>query len=789
MRIVVSVWIADNGRTPAQKKSRGSKESGRIKNFFREMRESPGNTIASALSVSAGGTMLRENIRVRLALAACTALFAGAWSAAEGGYEYVDLFGAVFSLLLTPVVTYLFYAVGERKMRYSPIREIAVYFCAAVVTLALTTLSHGGITGLDASVLGISRKHVFDWGVLFAFAAAVITSTEYGVHRGALLGLACGLVMQPVYAPSYAIAALVAGSFAGFSTVFAVLAAGALASAWAVYVAGLTGMTDLFAPIFTACAALIPVFRFHVLRLPDSLFGTELYGQRTRRKNTDAAMAEVTASNLKNRIHALSDGMQSLSDVLGGMAQRLTKPVRADYEEITRTAFDTYCHTCRSRERCHEAKKSKTEPVIRQMTEQLVREGAVHADIVPSSMAASCWNMGRILDEINLAVGKKIAEGKRGDKLSVSAADYGLAGELMRQAAKAEAAEAEPDERLSAKLRRVLSYHNFGAASVTVYGERQKHIFVSDVDLTATRMGGEDIRKLFESLVGLPLSAPEFSLDGAVLSMKMRSVPRFGCTAGMYSCAASQVQKYWQKVRNCGADSQADPDADEIAETESCEAEESAGAEISITDEEPDGVCGDGIVSFETGGKQYMILSDGMGSGREAAVTSSVVISLLERLIRAGADMESALKMLNGIVRCTGRECSATVDIAQIDLVTGEARFVKSGAAPSFILRDGSIFRLQSKTVPIGIIRALDAEMITFTVEEGDTVVMVSDGAARSYDEAPWLLDLMTDDHTVLFGDERSAAVTIVSEAALRGSTDDITAGIMRIRAGRKESA
>lgn len=143
--------------------------------------------------------------------------------------------------------------------------------------------------------------------------------------------------------------------------------------------------------------------------------------------------------------------------------------------------------------------------------------------------------------------------------------------------------------------------------------------------------------------------------------------------------------------------------------------------------------------------------------------------------------MECALKLLNRIVRSAGRECSATVDIAEIDLVTGEARFIKSGAAPSFVLRDGSIFRLQSKTVPIGIIRALDAEMIKFDVQPGDTVVMVSDGVARSYDEVPWLLDMMSTDETVLAGDERRAAMAVVSEAAIRGSTDDITAGVVRI--------
>jgi serine phosphatase RsbU (regulator of sigma subunit) len=285
-------------------------------------------------------------------------------------------------------------------------------------------------------------------------------------------------------------------------------------------------------------------------------------------------------------------------------------------------------------------------------------------------------------------------------------------------------------------------------------------------------MGGDEIRQLFESITKTPLSQPEFGLDGAVLSMRMHSIPAYSCKAGTFSCAASGVHRYCSEKRSMGADCTGDP------------AEQNSGAEeirVDITDEEPGDVCGDGITSFEADGRFYMILSDGMGSGKEAALTSGIVVTLLTRLIQAGAELETALKMMNQIVRTAERECSATVDIAEIDLVTGEAKFIKSGAAPSFVLRNGSIFRLQSKTVPIGIMRALDAEMIRFDIEAGDTVVMVSDGAARSYDEAPWLLDLMTNDANVLRGDERTGAMTIVSEAALRGATDDITAGVVRV--------
>ena len=142
--------------------------------------------------------------------------------------------------------------------------------------------------------------------------------------------------------------------------------------------------------------------------------------------------------------------------------------------------------------------------------------------------------------------------------------------------------------------------------------------------------------------------------------------------------------------------------------------------------------------------------------------------------------MDTALKMLNSMMRVREGECSATVDLMELDLINGRARFVKSGAAPSFVLRRGRLFRLQSKTVPIGIVRALDAEMIKFETEPGDTVIMLSDGVARSFEDCPWLFDLLCDPNEWLEDPERMAR-KIVKCAIQNGGDDDITAGVVYI--------
>lgn len=762
-------------------------------------------------------TMLRESIGVRMSLASCTALFVGTWSVVRGGFSYYDLLGTIVSILLTPLLVYFLYAATERRMRTSPMRELGLYVTCAALTHVLQSLLGGA----------------FSAGIAFAFAASVVTAVEYGLYRGVLLGISCGTVLDVRLLPCFALSAVMATLFRGHagvrtsaavgrgtsSPVLGILAAGATSAAWAVYAAGFDGVVTVLAPIVTACAVLAPLYSCGAMRriLPENVFGTE-----SRRTTSEVAMAYRARDGMDRRLTELSECLTSVSAVLEGMSERLSRPGRDELYGICETSFGSYCRGCALRGRCGEARFSKLGAVIEAMTRELLRDGVVSAGTVPASLASHCFNIGRILDDINRAAGERIAERRSRDRLAVTALDLSLAGELMREAHEAEEAECRLDRELSRRLRQLLTYRDFGAGDVLVYGDRVKRIFVRDIELTATRMGGDDIRRLFEEVSGIRLSQPEFSVDGGTISMTMHAVSSFTCTSGRAVCAANAARGYGisgdtevavrsegdtrdeevlcrerfaERVEERGSYSEYEI-GESSKSSEACEGEE---VRIDVTDslpfeeysdelgnsgEERGDVSGDAITSFEAWGRYYMVISDGMGSGREAALTSGVCASILERLIRSGAGLETALKLLNGMIRASGRECSATVDIAEIDLVTGEARFIKSGAAPSFVLRDGSIFRLQSKTVPIGILRALDAEMIRFNVMSGDRVVMVSDGAARSYEEVPWLLDMMTSDAVILRGSPRAAATRIVREAARRGSTDDITAGVICIGGG-----
>lgn len=778
-RIVLSVWLlSDNLPERMKTHARRQRLLRRMNAMPRNERGEMGNLPvpvrhALLLAGNAEEIMLHENICVRMSLSACTALLCGAWSVVKGGFSYYDLFGALFMLLFTPLVTYFFYAVTERRMRTSPMREVGIYVTGAILTNALQTLfSHGGLSS-GAGFL----TSPFSAGILFAFSVSVIATEHYGLYRGVLVGICCGMVLDTRFLPMFALSPLICSVLGRYSITLGILSAGVSSAVWAVYCAGFDGIVTVVPPVVISCAILVPLYRCGLVRLPENAFGGAV-----RRSDTDAELARYARDKTLVKMEKLSVGLSSVSAMLCGMSERLSRPGREELRGICECAFGMYCRGCAIRGKCYTARQSRADSVIEAMVGELSRDGIVSAGVVPTSLAAHCFNIGRILDEINKTAGERIAERSANDRLAITASDLGLAGAIMKTAHDEEAAISKTDTELAGKLRQLLTYRDFSAGSVSVYGRRVKRILVRDVDLTSTRMGGDDIRRLFEKTAGVRLSDPEFTLDGAILSMSLHTVPSFVCLAGRATCAAANACRYRTDE---GETEKTIADTDENIEENIGEGgEETEEIRIDVTDVPPEygsEVCGDSIASFEADGRYYMLISDGMGSGREAALTSGVCASILQCLICSGAGLEEALKLLNNVIRASGRECSATVDVAEIDLMTGEARFIKSGAAPSFVLRDGSIFRLQSKTVPIGILRALDAEAIGFRVTAGDRVIMVSDGAVRSYEEVPWLLDMMVSDEVILHGNAKDAAAKIVREAARRGSSDDITAGVICI--------
>lgn len=141
-------------------------------------------------------------------------------------------------------------------------------------------------------------------------------------------------------------------------------------------------------------------------------------------------------------------------------------------------------------------------------------------------------------------------------------------------------------------------------------------------------------------------------------------------------------------------------------------------------------ISGDNFSMLELpGGKQGVILSDGMGAGQTAFRESAMVVEVLEELLNAGFPKETALQMLNTAM-VMGREevRFSTIDMGMFDLYTGKCELAKAGASTTFIKYQDKVESVKSTSLPMGVMAKLEVDYAERELHDGDMVIMVTDG-------------------------------------------------------------
>lgn len=193
-------------------------------------------------------------------------------------------------------------------------------------------------------------------------------------------------------------------------------------------------------------------------------------------------------------------------------------------------------------------------------------------------------------------------------------------------------------------------------------------------------------------------------------------------------------------------------------------------------------LAGDAVRDFRTDDmKQVIVLCDGMGTGRAAAGKSRLAVDTLEKLMQAGLRRDAALRVLNAaLLAGEDSEVFTTLDVAIFDLYSGDLEFVKAGAAPSFILREGNLTRVDSRGMPAGLLPQWEACVTRSRVQAGDTVILLSDGLLPPGEPEGPLRDFITsfDRH---HGSLARAMVSFCRKAYGHIPADDMTAVVVDV--------
>ncbi len=387
--------------------------------------------------------------------------------------------------------------------------------------------------------------------------------------------------------------------------------------------------------------------------------------------DSDADLAALTEARLEFLSHSIAG--------VRGNAERIANVMSGSNPaaDQLQTVCDTVCSKCRSRALCWEHDDREARSCFRQLSEADLSEklkapfGCVQPDQVTAAFSRT-----KRQNAVTRALAARLRESQK-----LLFTQMRITEELLHGAGK--------------QSRR--TYH------------RELTRYVSDVlakygipIVAAAVSTGEHHRMLIE----LYVPADE-KLDSVLIS----------------ECLCDALQK---PVSCCGVE-KAGSEQRMILQTSGGYSVKTAAAQCAVHEDEPCGDCWDTFSDNE--GAVYLAVSDGMGSGRHAAVDARIVLSNFRQLVQSGMDCKAAARMINAIMLTkSGEERFATLDVAKICTDTAAVTLYKYGAGPTFVKHGSQITLCQAATNPIGILPNAEPYTTVLKLERGDMLFLLTDG-------------------------------------------------------------
>lgn len=441
------------------------------------------------------------------------------------------------------------------------------------------------------------------------------------------------------------------------------------------------------------------------------------------------------------RLAGVADTLSDIADTVNAVCTRQMPPKGENFDFVVEHIARTTCQTCTRRSRCWVRGYATAMDGLYQLKPTLESAGHVEVEDLPGQLSV-CIHPSDLCTAANH--GYRLWRSRRQTRAratmlrtALTEQYSALAGALAQLAGRLGQA-GLPDPRREAKVAQLFGELGLDALECSVTSDLAGRLTVA-VTIARTRFAEEEVTALAGEVSRIcrrDLDTPEITHCRTVTMLSFGERPVFRAEFGAAARAARGQT-----------------------------------------------VSGDALEQFcDTSGRAQMLLCDGMGTGRAAAVDGQMAARLTSQLLRAGFAAESAARLVNVALglKSAEQESGATLDLLTIDLYTGRAGLFKAGAAPSFLVRAGVPRMLEGASLPMGVLDSLVGRSTTFGLDAGDWVVLVSDGALT--DGSEWLMQQLQLcaklGHT-----PQQAAQTIVDAAVRRAGEkqDDITVAVVRL--------
>lgn len=141
-------------------------------------------------------------------------------------------------------------------------------------------------------------------------------------------------------------------------------------------------------------------------------------------------------------------------------------------------------------------------------------------------------------------------------------------------------------------------------------------------------------------------------------------------------------------------------------------------------------LCGDATSVIRTPSETTVILSDGLGSGVKANILATLTTHIASGLLRRNVSIEHVMSTIaDTLPICKTREIAySTLAILQIRK-NGQARLYEYDNPEALLFRDDKPFPLQRRE---RVINGQLVKEVTFTAQQGDVILLVSDGVIHA---------------------------------------------------------
>lgn len=639
---------------------------------------------------------------------------------------YLPLLVAEFALTALSAYAFrvAFTRLDSRREQEEPAPEAALRQQVCLVLLAMAVL---------ISLADVQAAGLVSLGRLLGLWLTLWAGYTAGPGNGAAVGLCVGLAMDLagqngwVYALTFGFSGLAGGLLrkkGRFAATLSCVLAGAAAALWS---------WERLDPVRAAAELLLGGGLFLVTpqRVLDRL--SALFSA-----NATPSPAACAAQTAQQQLHAAAGAFAQVFSALKGALGVRTAGQDEDPAVIYDRAANKVCAGCALRERCWQSQYQDTHDLLNAALPALLAQRKLSLDLLPQRFRDRCVKLPSFVAAVNEELHAYLLRRQYGRQVGRSrqavCRQYAQVAEVLEEAAAAMTAPCALHTPKTRRLSQFLAARELRCQG-SVYTGPQGRLRIRLTGPDAAAMADPTAVSALSSALEVPLALTS-QTGGETPETLLRQQEPLAAVVGVAG-------------------------------------RKKTGNEVS----------GDACAWFkDDSGLLYLLLCDGMGTGRGARRESELAIDLLEKFLKAGFSPENALKTLDQAF-CLRLEEGAgfsTVDLLVLDLFSGAGSLYKLGSAPSYIKQGGTVKALRGVGFPAGMAEEAGAEAapppLRVRLGPGDCLALLTDGVFDEQEDDLWLREAL-----MAFEGESPAALADAVVSREGAGEDDKTALVLRV--------